>query len=626
MKIRPSKRAVLIGLPGLVLMSSTQAATPVWTFTPVQGFPNSVTVGATGTATVKYTVTNQSHRTHTLVMKPIQGITSSGCTSALGYLQSCTLNLEISGTALSGDVTSGPVLCDQGNALECYQPSSINSLRVIKGQNVDRPMVAVGQYVDGSTSRPLLALSQDSGVAWSYPESITDPTFISHPYISSGTFNSASSTGSTFIAVGRYWDGSTFLPLLALSQDTGATWTYPESLTAPVFTPTNSIPFFDNGNYTSSSCSGNTCIAAGYYREGAPTFSSHPLLALSQNSGTTWTYPEAISVTNFTPPNTNPYTDSGNFSGASCSGTTCIAVGSYFGGGQLRPLLAVSQDSGTAWIYPDSITSPVLTTYPFNQNGYFASASCSGNICIAAGGYDDGSTGRPLLALSQNSGATWTYPDSITNPIFVPNTFLGGGFTGASCSGSTCIAVGNYTDGSNGRPLLALSQDSGTTWTYPVSITEPVFIQNPFDGGGFTSASCSGSTCIAVGQYLDGTIARPLLAVSQNSGVTWTYPESITAPVFTPNNTNPFSQDGIFNSASCNGSTCMAAGQYNDGFVDRPLVAVSNDSGATWTYPNSVNAPIFTPNNTNSFVGGGIFNGANVGGSLLSKSLQFLIK
>lgn len=124
------RNSLLTGVAGLVLMNTVQAATPVWTFAQVSGYPSSITVSTTGAATVKYTVTNQSHKTHTLQMRPIQGIASSGCTLPLGYQQQCTLTLSVNGSGLKGDVLGGPVLCDQGNPNQCYQPSQANSLAI----------------------------------------------------------------------------------------------------------------------------------------------------------------------------------------------------------------------------------------------------------------------------------------------------------------------------------------------------------------------------------------------------------------------------------------------------------------------------------------------------------------
>ena len=625
------RRAVLIGLPGLVLMSSTQAGNPVWTFTPVQGFPNSVTLGATGTATIKYTVTNLSHKTHTLVMKPISGITSSGCTSSLGDHQSCTLSLEVNGSALSGDVTSGPVLCDQGNASQCYQPSSVNSLKIVKTQ-ADTTLVAVGLYNSGNNVyRPLLAVSQNSGSTWTYPGSITSPDFAApNSFTDVGGLGSSSCAGNTCIAVGQYRNvvqqppSSQFHPLLALSQDSGSTWTYPESIVFPIFTP-SLYSYQRDGFFNSASCAGSTCIAVGSYTDGEiPASKVRPLLALSQDSGSTWTYPGSITAPQFI---VNNFSNGGAFSGSSCSGSLCIAVGSYLDNenpSKGRPLLALSQDSGSTWTYPESITVPQFNPYNYVDLARFYKASCSDHTCIAVGSYKDGSVTRPLLALSQDSGSTWTYSQSIANIQFTatvpPHTshpFTDFGLlNSASCSGSTCIAAGLYSTTLfptlTFRPLLAVSQDSGSTWVYPQSITDPLF---PFNTGAFNSVSCSGSICMAVGYYTDNSGTFPLLALSHDSGSTWTYPESIRSTAFL---------DSSFSGASCIGSICIAVGSYADNSGTFPLLALSHDSGSTWTYTQSITTPVFTAPNMYPYASPGGFSGATSTRSLLPKSLQNL--
>jgi hypothetical protein len=69
-------------------------------------------------------------------MKNIQGITqitTSGlCTDPfpLGSQQSCTLSLNVNGSALAGNVVGGPVVCQQGSNLQCYQPSAQDSLNI----------------------------------------------------------------------------------------------------------------------------------------------------------------------------------------------------------------------------------------------------------------------------------------------------------------------------------------------------------------------------------------------------------------------------------------------------------------------------------------------------------------
>lgn len=53
-----------------VWASQSYAGSPVWTFTPSQSYPPTVSVAANGTATIIYMVTNQSLKPHTLVMTP----------------------------------------------------------------------------------------------------------------------------------------------------------------------------------------------------------------------------------------------------------------------------------------------------------------------------------------------------------------------------------------------------------------------------------------------------------------------------------------------------------------------------------------------------------------------------
>ncbi len=57
--------------------------------------------------------------------------------------QSCTLTLQVNGSDLTSNVSGGPVVCNQGNRLQCYQPSAAESLNITKG-------MATIVYVNGS--------------------------------------------------------------------------------------------------------------------------------------------------------------------------------------------------------------------------------------------------------------------------------------------------------------------------------------------------------------------------------------------------------------------------------------------------------------------------------------------
>lgn len=124
----------------LIFSMSTMvhAGYPVWTFTPNPSYPPTASVPANGTATVQYTVTNQSTKPHTLVMTAIPGITptvtgcASACPSSTTTLclptrgSTCTLTLSVDGSQLQGHVLGGPELCQQGRAVLCnviYPPT-----------------------------------------------------------------------------------------------------------------------------------------------------------------------------------------------------------------------------------------------------------------------------------------------------------------------------------------------------------------------------------------------------------------------------------------------------------------------------------------------------------------------
>lgn len=119
---------------GFFVLSMAYAGTSVWTLTPLTA--TNISVFQNSVSTVKYLVTNQSRKPHTLVMTPIPAITQdvsgSNCPASfeLGYQQSCTLVLNIYGSALNGDVTGGPIVCEKASSFECYQPSQSNQLRI----------------------------------------------------------------------------------------------------------------------------------------------------------------------------------------------------------------------------------------------------------------------------------------------------------------------------------------------------------------------------------------------------------------------------------------------------------------------------------------------------------------
>ena len=127
-------KKILVGACAFLTMALVYAGTPLWTFTPLTS--TTIAVSGTETKTVQYQLTNQSRKSHTLVMRTIPGITQvttpGNCTHpfTLSYQQSCTLTLTVTGSALQGNVVGGPIVCQEGPPVQCYQPSLANSLNI----------------------------------------------------------------------------------------------------------------------------------------------------------------------------------------------------------------------------------------------------------------------------------------------------------------------------------------------------------------------------------------------------------------------------------------------------------------------------------------------------------------
>lgn len=125
-------------------MSTVQAGVQVWSFSP-NGSP-AVSVSALDTATVSYTVTNNSRKPHRLVLssKTPAGISQTGGPCVLAAKSpttpnpTCTLTLSINGSALpANNLSGGPSLCQTNsngtpNPNQCYQPNRSDVLVITR--------------------------------------------------------------------------------------------------------------------------------------------------------------------------------------------------------------------------------------------------------------------------------------------------------------------------------------------------------------------------------------------------------------------------------------------------------------------------------------------------------------
>lgn len=494
--------------------------------------------------------------------------------------------------------------------------SSTTTLDAIHNKN-NTPIIANGWFFNGKKPLPLLALSTDNGSSWSYPKSIYSdalPSVFLTGYLTGG----ASCHGDLCIAAGAglYFDKND-RPLLALSKDGGNTWSYPKSIYSNATLPK---PFYyGNLEDGGASCSGNTCIAGGFYHatKFRTMLNSRPLLTITRDGGATWSY--FSDVSHLLP---SPF---GALEGTSCDGQLCIASGLFNNADSdvVKPLILSTQDGGKTWSCPASIYSSAL---PENfVRGALGGATCSGDTCMSGGSFDffisDQDNGRlPLVALSKDRGTTWTYPATIYSKDALPKPFSFGSLEKVSCHGDMCIAAGSYYENIREsdlqRPLLAVSSDGGTTWAYPSSIYKTA-LPETFVTGAFNGASCSDNVCIAGGWFIaKDNLTYPLLAVSKDHGVTWSYPESIYTSALPK-----VAKYSGFNNVACHENLCVADGSYD---IDNtgnhyPLLSQSTDGGVTWSYPES----IYSTALPKSFVQGVLIGGVSVGAHSLSAISKF---
>ncbi|STX38799.1 IPT/TIG domain-containing protein [Legionella feeleii] len=140
----------LIAAFSLILSTIAYSATPLWTFTPLTR--TSFTIASNGTAQVQYRVTNQDSNPHTLALKPTQGLTqintngSGLCGSSFRLPEkgsSCVLSLQINGSQIRNTLSGGPVLCQQPNGTQCYQPSPRDVLSITINSALDNAPITV---------------------------------------------------------------------------------------------------------------------------------------------------------------------------------------------------------------------------------------------------------------------------------------------------------------------------------------------------------------------------------------------------------------------------------------------------------------------------------------------------
>ncbi len=497
----------------------------------------------------------------------------------------------------SVDVTSLVTWASSNTAVATINPSGLASAASVGTATISATFLGLtgstvltvnyfaivsGNYTTtGGVSYPILVQSSDGGVSWAYTVSSATTSVL--PATSSAfTVNSASCANSLCLSVGNYNNGTTTSVYGFETLNTGTS--YQVALSAS----TGTLPVdYTGGTLNGVSCSGTNCTAAGSYTgTGAAQF---PLVMQTSNSGESF----AAAVDSITPALPTDYSSAGSFSNSYCSSTICLASGNYTSTAP-NQYAWLAQDVLTAGTWTYAVTSTLSTGLPdYSSTSNFNATACDATNCVAAGNYmtNAGSLAQaPLVAQATGTGTGWAvvvdsanYPSDFTAP---PGNF---NLTGASCATAACIAVGSYTGNPAGdaqtSPIIYQAAGGGA-WNIAVSdVAGPTLPSNV--SSSLTSASCSGTLCVAAGVYTDsssGTVF-PLIMVSTSSGApgTWTIAVNPTAPTGLVSTT--------VGGTSCSGTVCTIAASYTTITNTEPLVIVTTNSGATFTYAVTAGSP-----------------------------------
>ena len=226
----------------------------------------------------------------------------------------------------------------------------------------------------------------------------------------------------------------------------------------------------------------------------------------------------------------------------SCASSTSCVAGGYYKDGSGNYQAFVSVYNGSAWA--DHEVAGSLNV----ENAVVFSVSCaSSTSCVAGGQYTDGS-GIAQALVSVYNGSAWV-DHEVAGSLNVENAYL----SSVSCTSSTsCVAGGQYKDGS-GNYQAFVSVYNGSAWTD----NEIAGLFNVGSYGVVTSVHCtSRNSCLSGGFYVDGSgHAQPFVSVY--NGSVWTDQEVAGAL-----NVGTF---GIVASISCASSGfCVAGGTYSD--------------------------------------------------------------
>lgn len=327
--------------------------------------------------------------------------------------------------------------------------------------------------------------------------------------------------------------------------------------------------------------------------------SNEVVLVSNSDDGLGWTTPIAIS----TPGELSAAVQLVARNGVMTAGWTRIEAGDR------RVQVATSTNGGGAWSAP-------VTLSDFGASADELFLATDGPTTFAAWLRSDGSFDRVQIAVSDDSGASWSSAETVSPSgirALTPHLVVRGATTTASWtvtgSGTFTVQSASSVDGGatwtapvsvpgfglnqqfvddgvfvtavyqvfSGPIHSSYSTDGGATWSTPVMVSEAFFGQAELASVALTLGQGT-ATVNAAWIVFDGSHSRVQTAFSTDGGATWSTPVYLSAA----------GQNAAAAELATDGETITAVWQRFDGGFQRVQVSTSGDGGVTWTEPTTL--------------------------------------
>lgn len=266
----------------------------------------------------------------------------------------------------------------------------------------------------------------------------------------------------------------------------------------------------------------------------------------------------------------------------------CAGAGFYYGAGGEHAFV-VSETQGS---WSKAIEVPGMAT--LNSGGYAEaySVSCAAAGDCAAGGFYTGETPdyRAHAFVVRETKGTWGAAIEVPGTAAL-NTGGDAAVNSISCAApGACAAGGYYTNGSGAREVFVVNENSGS-WGNAHEVPGTATLNTGGDAH-VNSISCPAvGECAAAGYYSDSSENRQAFVVSEANG-SWGH--ALEVPGTATLNSANDGGDAELDSISCAAAGDCAAGGFLGGEGHHQVLVVSETNGS---WANAIEAPPGTASN-----------------------------